>query len=156
MSTEMLDRIQTDFRSTLVVARWIEFLKERVPIDRIPRLFEFYARIGWISNEARHWLTNILLGISPDDELYDDLRTDPLVPAASESGMWDRTPGFMENMSISESEEKLDWRLSLDDHLKSYMFIQELSGNEIDRDEWNAIELRIEQLKNGLREVYGV
>jgi len=146
--------VGNDFKSTLIAIKWITFLQERVPTETIPRLFEYYARIGWLSPDAQKQMTDLAAGLRPSEEIIEPPSLSPFVPAMRRREVED----------FEEEEEKKgrfeveieDWRLSSDDHMRSYMFIQELKGERVSKDEWNAIELRLDQYKQDLRAYYGV
>lgn len=156
MAEELLKQLKNDFRSTLIAIRWINFLHEKASPDQLPKLFEYYAKIGWISSEAQRKLTDMANGLKPESEFYEDVPIEPFVPAGHELPAKERLDSFMNEKRGADQEFDQDWRLSSEDHLKSYMFIKELVGETVNKDEWNSIELRIDQFRQGLKAYYGV
>lgn len=153
MATGMLKMVGNDFKSTLIAMKWITFLQEKVSALTIPRMFEYYGRIGWLSPEAQKQMTDIAAGMRPSEEVIEPPSISPFVPAMKRQDM--------EDFEVEEKRGRLeieieDWRLSAEDHMRSYMFIQELKGEKVSKDEWNAIELRLDQFKQDLRAYYGV
>jgi len=156
MADELLRQLKNDFRSTLIAVRWINFLQDRVSPDEIPKLFEYYAKIGWISMEAQKKLTDMADGLKPASEYYEQAPIEPFVPAGHEFSFKERLDRIMGEDQPPSQEFDRDWRLASEDHLRSYMFIKELVGETVNKDEWNSIELRIGQFRQGLKAYYGV
>ncbi|RLG20684.1 hypothetical protein DRN72_04810 [Methanosarcinales archaeon] len=52
--------------------------------------------------------------------------------------------------------EKHEWRLLSDDHTKSLLFIEKLSGNKIDHSTLRRVEREISKLSRGVEEIYGL
>lgn len=156
MTEALLKGVGADFRSTLIIIRWINFLHENVPASQVPRLFEYYENIGWISKETRNHLTEMALGMKPRDEIYEQYPLESFIPGKKEVEEVESFESVIEEKYRLRIDEAQDWRLDSEDHLKSYLFIQELVGDKVNKDEWNAIELRIDQFRHGLRGFYGV
>jgi flagellar protein FlaD len=52
--------------------------------------------------------------------------------------------------------EKPTWRLLPEDHTKSLLFIERLSGRKIDRNMLSSIDREMAKVKHGLEELYGI
>ncbi len=52
--------------------------------------------------------------------------------------------------------EKPTWRLLPEDHTKSLLFIEKLSGRKIDRNMLSSIDREMAKVKHGLEELYGI
>jgi flagellar protein FlaD len=52
--------------------------------------------------------------------------------------------------------EKPTWRLLPEDHTKSLLFIERLSGRKIDRNMLSSIDREMSKVKHGLEELYGI
>ncbi|MEM3444650.1 MAG: FlaD/FlaE family flagellar protein [Thermoplasmata archaeon] len=52
-NTPLLQSIGTDYRSSLLAMRWIEYLLDKVDLNELPQVLDYYRRINWISNEVK-------------------------------------------------------------------------------------------------------
>jgi len=142
----ILDKISQDYKTTLLVLRWIEFLFERVPRTKISLVLDYYQKLGWISSEVRSQLLNYARG-----EVADVLKYEP--------PMNDTEEGLLTGSGnmISEDYKPVDsWRLSAEDHLKSLLFIFKIKGDDINKDELNILDSEITDLKKSLENFYGI
>jgi len=115
---ERLTIIGKDYRTRMILLRWIEFLLKHVPRERIPELLSYYEDIGWIGEDVKYEVIDLVKG----------------------------------ERGITSPEEK-EWRLSVDDHARSLLFIEELKGHKVGSDEVKAITREIERITGGS---YGV
>ncbi len=122
----LLQKIGSDYRSSLLAMRWIEYLLERVDLADLPQVLDYYRKINWISNEVK---ADILWKIK----------------------------GIKIEKKIQKSDAKDGWRLSINDHLKTLMFIEMLRGTQIDKQTLEDLEREMERLKkNNLEDFYGL
>jgi flagellar protein FlaD len=49
-----------------------------------------------------------------------------------------------------------DWRLTIEDHLKSLIFIERIRGTEVNKDKLEDLERDIENLRKGLEGFFGL
>ncbi|MCX8173137.1 MAG: zinc-ribbon domain-containing protein [Thermoplasmata archaeon] len=122
----LLQSIGTDYRSSLLAMRWIEYLLDRVDLNELPQVLDYYRRINWISNEVK---ADILWKIK----------------------------GIKIEKKPSRPEAKDGWRLSINDHLKTLMFIEMLRGTQLDKQNLEELEKEMEKLKkSNLEDFYGL
>ncbi|MCD6383325.1 MAG: flagella protein [Thermoplasmata archaeon] len=139
----ILSHLPTDYRTMILVFRWIEFLFERVTRDKIGMLLEYYKDVGWISDEVKSKVMAFARGEIQDVTKYE--------PTDGEPG-----PELFDKGGTALYKKVSDWRLSADDHLKSLLFILKIAGIEVNKDIFNAIEQEIKMFKQNLEEYYGV
>ncbi|NJE04847.1 flagellar protein [Thermococcus sp. M36] len=60
-----LERIPTDMVSTMMALKWLGFLIDRVGMQNLENVLEFYYQIGWISEEVLYTLLRYAEGIRP-------------------------------------------------------------------------------------------
>jgi flagellar protein FlaD len=140
----ILEAISYDYRTVILVMRWIEFMFERVTRDRISALLDYYKDVGWISETvksqimayARGEIQNIL-SFEPDD--------------VDEEVLLDSSP-----KQPSDYKKVSDWRLSADDHLKSLLFVTKIAGLEVNKDTFNSLEEEIKIFTRNLAGYHGV
>ncbi|HDD59331.1 MAG: hypothetical protein DRN35_00200 [Thermoplasmata archaeon] len=139
----ILERLPMDYRTMILVFRWIEFLFERVTREKIGMLLEYYKDVGWISDEVKSKVMAFARGEVQDPTKYE--------PAEGEPG-----PELFDKGGPPMYKRVSDWRLSADDHLKSLLFILKIAGTDVNKDIFNAIEQEIKTFKQNLEEYYGV
>ncbi|UCE45143.1 MAG: flagella protein [Methanobacteriota archaeon] len=134
-----------DYLTLVLVMRWIEFMFERVPRDRISLVLDYYVDVGWISEDVKSEIMSYARGEMQDVNKYMEYEE------AREEVFKDLpTP---ESATYKKVE---DWRLTADDHLKSLLFIQKIAGFEIDKDRLNSLEQNISKFKESLEGFHGV
>jgi len=121
----LLQSIGNDYRSSLLAMRWIEYLLERVTLEDLPQVLDYYRKINWISNEVK---ADILWKIK----------------------------GIKIEKKPQKIEGKEGWRLSINDHLRTLMFIEMLRGTQLDKQTLEDLEKEMEKLKNSLGDFYGI
>ena len=143
----VVEAIDTDSKTSMVVMRWIKFLLDRMEPDDLPELFQYYTRIGWISEEAEGYLTLVSEGMrAPEDEeepelVYEEVRDQNLLVTKKETKKKPRK-------GRKAADEQ--WKLSPDDHLKSWMFVLEIAGIHTDRNLWCELGQKIDMFEGGL------
>ncbi|HUV61982.1 MAG TPA: FlaD/FlaE family flagellar protein [Thermoplasmata archaeon] len=143
----VLDRIDVDSRTNLIIMRWIRFLMEKTSLEAIPELFQYYYRIGWISEEVEEYLVTVSEGFrlpEPNDEeemLYEAVEDQNLLVTKSSTK---KKP--MKRKAGPDEE----WRLTSEDHLKSWLFVLEIAGFETDKNMWYELRQKIDFLEDGL------
>ncbi len=60
-----LEKVPTDMVSTMMVLKWLGFLIDRVGMQNLENVLEFYYGIGWISEEVLNTLMKYAEGIRP-------------------------------------------------------------------------------------------
>ena len=133
----VLEQISTDYLWMVTFMRWIEFLLERVPPKRFPLLLDYYIETGWISNDVKRYIMKYARG----NKVHASAGVEPL--REEQSGP--KPPSLLGK-----------WKLSTEDHLRSFMFINFLAGNTIDKERLNSLEQNIEIIKKGGDAVYGI
>ena len=141
----LLAYIPYDYLTLVLVMRWIEFMFERVPRDKISLVLDYYVDVGWISEDVKSEIMSYARGEMQDitkymgyEEAREEVFKDLPAPQAA------------------PYKKVEDWRLSADDHLKSLLFIQKIAGLEIDKDRLNSLEQNISKFKESLEGFHGV
>ena len=143
----VVETIDADSKTNMVVMRWIKFLLDRMEPDDLPDLFQYYARIGWISGEVEGYLVLVSEGTkAPEEEdepelVYEEVRDQNLLVTKKETKKRPRK-------GRKSSDER--WKLSPDDHLKSWMFVLEIAGIRTDRNLWCELGQKIDMFESGL------
>ena len=135
--------------SHVIILRWLEFLLQRVKREKIPPLFDYYIDINWISEDIKNCLLTFMRGEVPDIVSYepDEEQFDEVVENLNKDYDWQA------HINPKNADE---WRLSAEDHLKSYLFIQRILGNEIDLKVLNQIERELESIQGNLKKYHGL
>ncbi|WP_457742108.1 FlaD/FlaE family flagellar protein [Thermococcus sp.] len=60
-----LEKLPDDIISTMIALKWLGFLIDRVGIQNLERVLEFYYEIGWISEEVLNQLLRYAKGTRP-------------------------------------------------------------------------------------------
>ena len=107
----MLENINNNPETSIVLLNWVEFLMEKVGRNNLMDVLDYYTEIGWIGDGVSGKILAYASGI----DYYD---------------------------------EKPTWKLMPQDHTKSLMFIERLSGKKIDRSAFHKIERDIEKVKH--------
>ncbi|WP_017981130.1 FlaD/FlaE family flagellar protein [Methanocaldococcus villosus] len=64
-----LEDISYDDPVTIILAfKWLEYLCERVGVENVPDVLDFYYMLGWIGDKAMAKLLRFLKGIKVDEE----------------------------------------------------------------------------------------
>ncbi|ADG13761.1 flagella protein [Methanocaldococcus infernus ME] len=63
-----LEKIPDDPISIIMTFKWIEYLCEKVGVEGVTEVLEFYYMLGWIGDKALTQLLKILKGIRVDNE----------------------------------------------------------------------------------------
>jgi flagellar protein FlaD len=140
----ILEKISYDYRTVILVMRWIEFMFERVTRDRISALLDYYKDVGWISETVKSQIMAYARG-----EIQNILRFEP--DDVDEDVLLDSSP-----KQPSDYKKVSDWRLSADDHLKSLLFVTKIAGLEVNKDTFNSLEEEIKIFTRNLAGYHGV
>lgn len=154
-----LTQIGSDSTCLIALVRWIEFLLARVRRDQLRSLLSFYVRIGWISLGIRDHILDVIRGIkkgakgsmasSASMEAPKDADGDVVMSYGKE-----REHGLK---AMDTKGPKLDdWRMGIEDHLKSLIFIERIRGTEVSKDKLEDLERDIEGLRKGLEGFFGL
>lgn len=144
----VLESMTIDSRTTMVVMRWVRFLLGRVEHGDVPELFRYYNRIGWISEDLTEELTEIADGMKVREAL--DVSTS--IAGAGDPSSKKASKGQTRSAPASEG----GWRMDPEDHLRSWIFISELGGSEVDKNLWAGLGQRLESFELDLEEYYRV
>ena len=151
-----LDRIHVDTRTSLVVMRWLRFLSDRVDPAGLPRLLDYYFRINWISGEMLAELVKIAEGTNG----YEPPATDAFVDEDVEDHelLLEKEPvKGLESLVAKEDDAKRgEWRLTPEDHIKSWMFIMELKNEPIDKNALLEVEQRLDSIESNPEALYRI
>ena len=109
----VLENIEVNSRTNLVIMRWLSFLMDRVEQDAIPLLFDFYSRIGWMGDEAAEYLSAVAEGAKLPTPADSDLMDVQMPDAAP-------TRTSKKSRKGRQETEDIDWRLTPDDHQQLY------------------------------------
>jgi archaellum component FlaD/FlaE len=144
-----MESMDIDSRTTMVVMRWVRFLLDRVDHEDIPELLRYYNRIGWIGEGLAEELTEIADGTKVQEGARSMSRPGAGVDATgSKKGL----KGQVREGPGSETS----WRMTSEDHLRSWIFISELGGSEVDKNLWAGLSQRLESFEQDLEEYYRV
>jgi len=152
-----LTEVGTDPLCWVALFRWIEFMLERVSREQMPTLLTYYVRIGWISENIKRLVLDKLKGIKPTSR---EVIAGTMDAHRAQSGdvvmayQKDTLPKDEKAASAPAAED--DWRLSIEDHLKSLMFIEKIRGAEINKTELDEFEKDVTNLKKGLGGFFGL
>jgi len=144
----VLESMAIDSRTTMVVMRWARFLLDRVDHDDIPELFRYYNRIGWIGEDLAEELTKIAEGM----KVQGARGMSAPIADADDSGSRKGSKGQARSCPVSET----GWRMTSEDHLRSWIFISELGGSEVDKNLWAGLDQRLESFELDLEGYYRV
>ena len=145
----VLERLAIDSRTNMVTMRWIGFLIDRTGLESLPELFRYYCSIGWISEEVEVHLSTIADGLkAPEFEeepglVYEEVEDQNILVTKT-------TPKKRPGRQKKASEE--DWRMTPEDHIKSWLFLLEIAGIETDKNMWYELRRKVDQLESGLDE----
>jgi flagellar protein FlaD len=142
-----LDRLEVDSRTNLITMRWIRFLIERTSQQAIPELFQYYYRIGWISEEVEEYLVTVAEGFK-EPEPEDDV--DMVYETVEDQNLLVTRPSAKKKPRKRKTDADEEWRLTPEDHLKSWMFVLEIAGVETDKNLWYELRQKIDFLEDGL------
>ena len=142
----VVESIEADSKTNMVVMRWIKFLLDRMDPEALPELFNYYSRIGWISEEVESYLVMVSEGTKPPEAeeetelVYEEVRDQNLLVTKRESKKKPRKG--------RKSDD--EWKLTPDDHLKSWMFVLEIAGIHTDRNLWCELGQKIDMFEGGM------
>ena len=142
----VLDRLTLDSRTNMVTMRWLSYLIDRTSLEALPELFRYYCSIGWISEEVEVQLSAIADGLrapEPDEEaelIYEEVEDQNILVTKTDRRKKPR----------KRKEPSDDWKMTPEDHLKSWLFVLEIAGIETDRNLWYELKQKIDFLEDGL------
>lgn len=110
------------FVTDLWIMKWMEFLKSRIPTIEIPNLLDYYKEIGWIDDTIESRIMSYL-----KSTMFENVPIDKFVTPEGEILPLDR-------------DESDAWKLTLEDNMRSLMFIQRIKGRAIDLDVLRRVE----------------
>ncbi len=148
-----LTEIGADPMCWIALLRWIEFLLERVKRDQLSGLLSHYVKIGWISEGIRSQVISEIRGIKPTTAMVGGLEAtkttkdgDVVMAYQKETLRTDESPMRAED----------DWKLTIDDHLKSLIFIERIRGTEISKERLEELERDFAKLKKSVSSFYAI
>ncbi len=117
------------FESELWIMKWLEFMVSKVGTVGVTNLVDHYEKIGWIDDVLRLKVIEYVRSSS-----LDELDTPDKI--INENG---EVVGY-------EFDDAHDWKMSLDDNIKSYIFIQRIYGKKVEPDLLDRIRKESEDL----------
>lgn len=169
----VLEHLSVDSRSNLILMRWLGFLLQRVPAEELPQLLDYYRRIGWISKDVKDKLVQIAEGIRTDKASGQPLGSmeeyELAMELAEHTLLIDKEQKTAKKGTAKEPARRppaewpaadrraqagRGWQLTIEDHLRSWVFITELKGEEIDKNLWEQVDRRTREIQDDLRKYY--
>jgi flagellar protein FlaD len=153
----VLEYVTVDFRTNLVVMRWLAFLLQKMEREAVPKLFGYYQRIGWIGKGVEQKLSQIAEGTKTpakgdDEEMLleeEEVEDHNLVLTKEPRGL----PPPPKN---PPGKPAVDWQLTPQDHIRSWAFIMEIKGEPVDKNLWWDLEQRIDTYEFNIEEYYRI
>ncbi len=102
------------FVSEIWILKWLEFLQDRMSNFEIPNLLEYYKEIGWI------------------DDLIESKAMTYIKSLHFDKGPMDKAVTPTGEIIALDREETDGWKLSTEDTISSYLFIQRVKGVRVD------------------------
>jgi flagellar protein FlaD len=154
-----LTQIGSDSTCLMALVRWIEYLLSRVRRSEIKSVLSFYVRIGWISDGIRNHMLDIIRGIK-SSPTGSKISTTTIEAPKDKEGDVVMSYGKerVHEMKAMDSKRPMqdDWRLTIEDHLKSLIFIERIRGTEVNKDKLEDLERDVENLRKGLDGFFGL
>jgi len=149
-----LDHLTVNFRSNLIVMRWLTFLLERIKREDLPQLFSYYQRIGWLGKRAEETLVQISEGTKHGESAEGNLTIE-------DEEIENRTLLLSKGSAKGPAEKPIEgrtsgWQLTPQEHIKSWVFITEIKGELIDRNLWVDLETRMDSFEFNIEEYYRI
>jgi len=101
---EPLKAIPTDPESIIIIMKWLQYLIDKCGRENLSNILDYYVDIGWISQDAKINLIEYSHGIKEERKTSE--------PATSAKNITD---------------------LPSKDHIQSFIYIQKLKGNQLDK-----------------------
>ncbi len=151
-----LESFDIDSRTNMIIMRWMSFLMDRIDIEAIPRLFSFYSRIGWIGEDIAEYLASVSQGTKKaEPEMAEAILDDEIID--HNLVVTKKRPGRKSSLdALALATEEKEWRLTPEDHMKSWMFVMELAGIDVDKNIWCEVQERIGRFETSLADYYRV
>jgi flagellar protein FlaD len=156
-----LTQIGSDPTCLIALVRWIEFILSRVKRDQVKSLLNFYVRIGWISEGIRDHIIDVIRGIKPTPTGAKIVTTTVEAPKDKEGDVvMSYGKERVQETSLSGTGPKQplqdDWRMTIEDHMKSLIFIERVRGTEVNKDKLEDLERDVENMRKGLESFFGL
>lgn len=153
--TAVVEYITVDFRTNLVVMRWLTFLLEKVKREALPDLFGYYERIGWICEGVKAYLVQVSEGTKPSERLPDEevVVDEDVVDHAI---ILSKEPVRGRKKGAEPEEPVTGWQLTPEDHIKSWAFLMEIKGEPVDKNLWCDLETRLDSFEFNVEEYYRI
>lgn len=148
-----LTEIGADPMCWVALLRWIEFLLERVKRDQLSSLLSHYVKIGWISEGIRSQIISEIRGIKPTPTMVSGLEASKTTKDGDVVMAYQKETLRTEETQIRAED---DWKLTIDDHLKSLIFIERIRGTEISKDKLEELERDFAKLKKSVSSFYSL
>jgi len=148
-----LTEIGADPMCWVALLRWIEFLLERVKRDQLSSLLSHYVKIGWISDGIRSQIISEIRGIKPTPTMVSGLEASKTTKDGDVVMAYQKETLRTEEAQIRAED---DWKLTIDDHLKSLIFIERIRGTEISKDKLEELERDFAKLKKSVSSFYSL
>jgi flagellar protein FlaD len=156
-----LTQIGSDPTCLIALVRWIEFLLSRVKRDQVKSLLSFYVRIGWVSEGIRDHVVDVIRGIRPTPAGAKSVTTTVEAPKDKEGDVvMSYGKERVQETSLAGPAGKAplqdDWRMTIEDHMRSLIFIERVRGTEVNKDKLEDLERDVENMRKGLESFFGL
>jgi len=156
-----LTQIGSDPTCLIALVRWIEFLLSRIKRDQVKSLLSFYVRIGWISEGIRDHVIDVIRGIKPMPTGAKAVTTTVEAPKDKEGDVvmsYGKERVQETSLAGAGTKQPLqdDWRMTIEDHMRSLIFIERVRGTEVNKDKLEDLERDVENMRKGLESFFGL
>ena len=117
---EPLNSIPTDPESIIVIMKWLQYLIDKCGRDNLSNILDYYVDIGWISQDAKINLIEYSHGIKEER----------------------KTSEATSSKNITDLPSK--------DHIQSFIYIQKLKGNQLDKHFIDRIDGELNRITKNL------
>jgi len=151
-SDYILEKLNNDYITQILVLRWLEFLLQRVPRKHLPDILTYYRDIGWISDEVRVKLLTYARGEDQNIERFLSLHESVDDQLPGDTDIFEELGAEQQEKSVilihttETQSQNAPWRLTADDHLKSLMFILKIKGESVDAQRIKLLEDELDKL----------
>jgi archaeal flagellar protein FlaD len=156
-----LTQIGSDPTCLIALVRWIEFVLSRIKRDQVKSLLTFYVRIGWISEGIRDHVIDVIRGIRPTPTGAKTVTTTVEAPKDKEGDVVmsygkERVAETSLTAPAGKAPMQDDWRMTIEDHMKSLIFIERVRGTEVNKDKLEDLERDVENMRKGMESFFGL
>lgn len=156
-----LTQIGSDPTCLIALVRWIEFMLSRIKRDQVKSLLNFYVRIGWVSEGIRDHVVDVIRGIRPTPMGAKTVMQTVEAPKDKEGDVVmsygkERVAETSLTAPSGKAPMMDDWRMTIEDHMKSLIFIERVRGTEVNKDKLEDLERDVENMRKGMESFFGL